>query len=156
MSRTLDAFPPALLSLLDGEHLEGKIGETLLLLTVTEEGFPHTALLSVGEVYAPTPGELRLALWRTSRSTANLARTGRATLVAFVPPAAYYVELEATARPDIAMPEGTFARFTARPRTILEDVVGYAELQSGVRFRLPKEEKVLARWRAQVRALREP
>lgn len=154
MSRTLDRLPPALLALLDGRDLERKVGETLLLLTVGEDGFPHTALLSVGEVYAPSVDEVRLALWRTSATTANLARTGKATLVAFVPPAAYYLELEARSSGDVVVGESRFAGFTTHPRAILEDVVGYATLESGLTFTLPKPDKVLARWREQVAALR--
>lgn len=155
MTRTLERLPESLLRLLDGERLEQKVGETLLLLTVNEDGYPHTALLSVGEVYAPSPDELRLALWKTSATTENLTRSGKATLLAFVPPAAYYVELETTTGADLVVGEARYARFTARPRAILEDVVGYATLESGVTFTLPKPERVLARWRAQVAALRE-
>lgn len=155
MSRALERLPAPLLELLDGRDLERKVGETLLLLTVGQDGFPHSALLSVGEVYAPSGGELRLALWRTSATTANLTRDGKGTLVAFLPPAAFYLELEARRVEDVAVGGDRFACFTARPRAILEDVVGYARLESGIRFALPKPEKVLARWREQVAALRE-
>jgi hypothetical protein len=122
-------------------------------LEVLDEGL-LVAIETPGEHQLDSGGELRLALWRTSTTTANLERDGRATLTVFLPPAAYYVELDATRDADIRVGETTFARFTARPRAVREDVVGYATLDSGIRFRLPSRDKVLARWRAQIAALR--
>ena len=79
MSETLPpVLPETLHRLLDGSDLDGKVGETMELLTVGPEGWPHVALLSAGEVLAATPEEIRLALWPSSQTTANLRRTGQA------------------------------------------------------------------------------
>lgn len=149
-----DVLPEALAQLLDGEDLERKEGETLLLLTMSEGGWPHVALLSVGEVWAPDPREVRLALWPGTRTTANLARTRQATLATFVEGTAYYVELDAQPAADLKADGRRLARFHCAVRSVRADVVGYAELLSGVRFRLKDREHVV-RWRATIAALRE-
>lgn len=148
-------LPAPLLRLLDGEDLERKEGETILLLTAAPGEWPRLALLSVGELYAPSATEVRLALWPDSRTTANLEATGRATLSAILDGVTYDVELEA--RPDGDVPLGTWsaARFAATVRSVRSDTVGYAEITSGVRYRLKDAPKVLERWRLQVAALRE-
>lgn len=144
-------LPDALLRALDGTDLETKEGETFLLLTVAESGFPHVALLSVGEVYAPGPLEVRLALWPKSATTANLQRTGQATLAHVADGAATYVQL--AARRVDEKSEG-LARFIADVRGTRVDRVSYAELTTGVRFRLRDRDRVLARWSRTVLALR--
>ena len=155
MTRELaPALPDPLRSLLDGQHLERKEGETFILLTVGEEGWPRVALLSVGEVLAISPQEVRLALWPKSTTTENLRRMGVATLMAIHEGTAYYIELSASAMPDGARAPGSQARFVARVRRVLSDVVGYAELTSGVRFRLRSRPEVLEHWRQTVAALR--
>lgn len=143
-------LPVPLREVLDGRDLERKEGETFLLLTIGEDGYPRVALLSVGEVYAPSAREVRLALWPRSTTTTNLGRTGRATLAWIQAGPAHYVELDATRRGDA----GPFARFDATVRSARTDVVGYADLTSGVRFRLKDRAEVLARWRQTIETLR--
>ncbi len=155
MTRQLwDVLPDALCRLLDGRDLEGKEGETFILLTVSEDGWPHVALLSVGEVLARSSRELRLALWPKSETTINLKRTAIATLATFLDGTAYYVELAISPLPrDERMP-GSQAAFSARVRRALSDTVGYAELTSGVRFRLKSRDEVVQHWRQTIDALR--
>lgn len=145
------ALPEAVLRLLDGEDLEAKEGETFLLLTAAEDGWPRLALLSAGEVYAPSATELRLALWPKSTTTRNLSANRRATLAVIHQGVAYYAELEAQR---VADSEHGLARFRAEVRSVRVDEVGYAELTSGVRFRLKGKEEVLARWRRSIASLR--
>ncbi len=155
MTRQLSAeLPDVLCRLLDGSDLEGREGETFILLTVNEDGWPHVALLSVGEVLALSPRELRLALWPKSETTANLQRTGLATLATFLDGTAYYIELASRPLPrDERMP-GSQAAFSAQVRRALADTVGYADLTSGVRFRLKSRDEVLQHWRRTIQALR--
>lgn len=142
-------LPEILVHLLDGTALRDKVGETLVLLSVAPDGFPHLALLSVGEVFAPHPKEVRMALWPNSTTTANLTRTGMGTLAYVAPSAAIYVELEATRvlHPGLAL-------FVATLRSIRIDHVGYAELVCGIRFRLNDPAAVVARWQATIDRLR--
>lgn len=149
-----EALPPVLPAslhrLLDGSDLEGKVGETLELITVGPDGWPHVALLSVGEVLAMTPGELRLALWPTSQTTANLGRTGQAMLTCIREEGAYYAQLEA-APLDTTL---DLATFRCRLRRLLLDRVDYAELTSGIRFALRDQPAVVARWEGVIAGLR--
>jgi len=140
--------------LLDGHDLEGKEGETFLLLSVGEDGWPRVALLSVGEVLAVSPRELRLALWPKSVTTENLRRNPAATLMLVHEKTAYDIQLEVTPAPDGAVLPASQVRFAARVRRVLADEVGYAELLSGVRFRLTLRDQVLPHWRQTVQGLR--
>ena len=65
---------------LDGNHLEVRSGEAIRLSTVSEDGWPHAAQLSVGEFLAIGAAELLVAIWPKSHTAENLRRDGRLTL----------------------------------------------------------------------------
>jgi len=141
--------------LLNGDDLDARVGLTLELITVDDDGWPRVALLSAGEVLALDPSTVRLALWPASRTTANLERTGQG-LVAFVHAgAAQRVGLRARRLADLP---GAPARaaFEARVASARRDEVGYARLLGGITFDLPDGAEVVGRWRATVAALRAP
>ena len=122
---------------------------------MTEDGWPHLAMLSVGEVLATGPRELRLALWRSSTATANLTRAGQATLALVHDGTGYYLRCSARRGPDLELEQsGPLAYFVARVEDVLEDNVGYAVLESGIQYRLARPEQVLPRWREAIAALR--
>src|ERR1700751_4548701 len=80
MSRELEpVLPDAVRRCLEDEP-ERQVGLTILVLSQLEAGWPHLAMVSVGELVVAADGRLALALWPTSTCAANLARTGRATL----------------------------------------------------------------------------
>src|SRR5581483_9338620 len=117
-----------------GADLEARVGLTFLLLTAEPDGFPHLALLSVGEVLALDASELRVALWPGSTPTRNLARAPRATLALVYDGAAYALRCLASQEADLALPSGgTLACFRLRVQEALEDRVPYAVLEHGVR-----------------------
>ena len=62
------------------------------LLTVGEDGYPNVCLLSPFQVVAKDESTILLAVYEGSRTLANLARRKSATLVVFLPPAAYYIK----------------------------------------------------------------
>jgi hypothetical protein len=156
VSRSLGPnLPLAVRALLDGADLATKIGETFLLLTTDAAGWPSVAMLSVGEVLAHEPGRLRFALWPSSSTTASLTRAGRGTLALIVGNAGYYVRCSGARGADLVLVDGSrLAYFDLAVEDVLEDVVTYAELTSGIRFRLPDPAAVLPRWQATVAALR--
>ncbi len=155
MSRSLgNTLPAALIPLLDGRDLAGREGLTLLLLTVGPEGWPYVAMLSVGEVLATTDREIRLALWRGSTSTANLTRTGRATLMVVHDGAGYYIRLTARRLGDLSIRQMPRAFFHAAIEEVLEDAVTYAVITAGLTFRLNEPEKVVPSWEDTVQAMR--
>jgi hypothetical protein len=142
-----------LIALLDGTNLDGKVGETILLLTMSDQGWPHLAMLSAGEVLAVSGRDLRLALWPNTESGANLKRDGKATLVMVLGGAGHYVEVEADAPFDLVFEDGPLDLFNCRIRSILADKVDYAVLTTGITFELPDQAGILARWRRTVSAM---
>jgi hypothetical protein len=81
MSRSEDRLPPELLERLGGAHIETLARTAILLCTVGEDGWPHPAMLSYFEVAATGAQRLRLALYKNSRSCANLRDRKKATLI---------------------------------------------------------------------------
>lgn len=157
MSRSLGSeLPGPLRDLLNGRDLGRKVGHTFLLLTVDETGWPRAAMLSAGEVLATAADEVMVALWPDSNSTANLSRTGEATLVAVVAPESYYIRLRAGRPSRIKAGTSEPVMFTCHVEEALSDVVPYAEVTEGIQFRLADghEAATLERWHANIKALR--
>lgn len=149
-----DRLPDSLRELLNGEDLGAKEGETFILVTVNDDGWPNLALLSVGEVFVPSLHEIRMALWPGTNTTGNLERSGRATLAAFWGDTAYYVELDVQSFVRSGPTEDSLVRFSGRVRQVLADKVDYADLTSGVRFLLKDKAHVVPRWHQVIQTLR--
>ena len=147
-------FSPKLMALLDGDNLDSKVGETLLLLTVSETGWPHLAMLSVGELLAVGPDEVRIALWKGTQTGNNLRRTSKGTLALVYGGAGHYIELRVTGTGRLDVGRVTLDRFSCKVVKVLTDVVGYATLTTGIRFDLPRQDDVVARWERTVSAMR--
>ena len=130
------------------------MGDTFLLLTVGETGWPHVAMLSVGEVLAVSTQQIRFALWPDSHTSDNLRRTGLATLMAVTPPLTYLLRLRCEAAPDIRIGKSQRAVFDAVTSEVFEDTVAYAEVSGGISFRLAEPDKTIDGWRATLRSLR--
>jgi len=113
MPRSLGrALPAVLQPLFDGQNLHSKVGETFLLLTTDTDGWPHMAMLSVGELLARDEHTLEAALWLHSTATRNLERTGRGVLAIVADGAGFYVRLLARREEDLDLGvEGRLARF---------------------------------------------
>jgi hypothetical protein len=132
-------------------------GFTLLLLTTRADGWPHQAMLSVGEVAVVADNRLKLAVWPGATSTANLRERGQATLTAVVAGVAYALFLSVEAAGDLAVVGGghaaALARFDARVTKATADAAPYATLDHGVRFTLVDRDGTIDRWRATREAL---
>jgi hypothetical protein len=156
MSRSLgNAMPPAVVALFDGDSLREKAHLVFLIITQDADGYPRPAMLSVGEALARGPSELRLALYSSSSTTANVRRSGKLTLALAHGGLGYYVR--ATARelaimdPDLA----GLAAFDVVVDDVLEDGEPIAEVTSGFTMRLSGDgARVVATWEATIRALR--
>lgn len=145
---------PELMDLLDGTDLDSKVGETVLLLTVSENGWPHLAMLSVGELLVTDPDQVRMALWKGTTTGNNLRRTSQGTLAVVYGGAGHYIELEVSGAGDLRVGTKTLDYFSCTVTSALTDVVGYATLTTGIRFELPRREDVVSRWERTVAALR--
>jgi hypothetical protein len=138
--------PPALAALL-APGAPPQAGLTLLLLTAGADGWPHLAMLSVGEVVALDERRLALALWPSSSAAANLAERPRATLAAVVEQTSWTLRVEARAAGTLETPlAGRLARFDAAVTGAASDQAPYAVLEHGVTFSLKDPPAVLARW----------
>jgi hypothetical protein len=155
MPRSLGPRLPAeVRALLDGTDLPAREGQTFLLITAPRDGWPHVAMLSVGEVFAPEESEVRLALWPGSQTTQNLTAGELALLMIVTSGAAYYARLRCHRLTDGSIRERPRALFSARVDEVFQDVVDYAEITSGIAFRLPDRERVLAAWTESVEVMR--
>jgi hypothetical protein len=157
MSRQLEPRVPAPLSeVLERDDLTDAEGFTMLLMTTTPEGWPHLAMLSVGEVVPASRDRLHLALWPASTAARNLTPEGCATLAAVLGGTSYSVRLKVRRTGDVTTPlAGQLARFDASVEGASADEAPYAVLESGVRFRLKDSVATRARWVELRSALRE-
>jgi hypothetical protein len=137
-------LPDALQRLFDGTQPEEQVGFTILLVTVTNHGWPHLAMLSVGELVAVDPREIRLALWPASSAAANLGQGGKLTLACVHNAAAYSIRCRAVRT---ASEFETLAVFKARVDEVFEDVAPYAVLEYGVGYHLTDVAQTLERWK---------
>ncbi len=138
---------------LDGSDLESKQGTAMMLLSVTEDLWPHTAMISVGEIVALDRSRLRLALWPGTVTTGNLLRSSQATLVAIHDGAAHYVRLRLQALPDLPGARHPRQRFAAEVVAVREDIAKYADILSAVKIQLHDPDEVLGRWKETIEEL---
>lgn len=146
-------IPQAVVDFFNGRDLEHKQGLAAYLLTTTEDGWPHSAAVSVGEVLlAPDAPGVRLALWPASRTTASLSRTGQAVLLLVLDGASHRLRL--ALRPASPPAPSPLAFFAGEVVEAVADVAPYARLVDGVRFTLTDPDATLSRWRGTVELLR--
>jgi hypothetical protein len=148
MSRELEPVVPEAVRRCLEDEPQRQVGLTILVLSELEAGWPHLAMVSVGELVVAADGRLALSLWPTSTCAANLARTGRATLAVVADGLAFSLrchiddEFPITTGEDPAM-----LGFVLRVIAVVEDAAPYADLLSGVTYRLHDAQTTLARWR---------
>lgn len=146
-------LPAALAREFDGDHLEARLADAVRLSTVSADGWPHGAQLSAGEILTVNATTLLIAVWPQSSTTANLVRDARLTL-SLVHNGAL---LEIRARAHAVAQRQTaleLSVFRVEIESVTEHRAKYAEVLSGVTFRLYEPEQVLARWREQIAMLR--
>ncbi|MBA4549071.1 pyridoxamine 5'-phosphate oxidase family protein [Thermoactinomyces intermedius] len=152
MSQT--AISEELFCFLDGNSLKDKTREAMMLLSVSEDGWPHAAMVSVGEMVALNQEELRIALWPKTHTVANLKRTKQATLVAVHKGKVHYVRLAIKPLPALKDAKHNRERFQAKVVSVKEDTAKYAKITSGIRFALYDPESVVRRWTETVSELK--
>lgn len=127
------ALPDDLFRLLGGAAPADTFRQVLVLTSVDADGAPRHALLSPYEVVARSPSRLLVLLYRTSRSSANLAERPRLALLAVDPSMSYCVIGSARALPglDEAPRE---ALFEVAVTGVREDRLPTARIASGITF----------------------
>jgi len=137
MSRFLgEVLTPTILQKLDWRP--ETLGKAILLVTVDEGGYPHGAILSYREVAAKDPKTLRFCTLASSRTTQNLRRRQKATLLLIDEGPAYSIKGEVLELGTLP----SFPRLTAfalTVREILEDEEPSVPIISGIRFQRPEK-----------------
>lgn len=142
MSKRVEpVLPDRVMALLNGEHLDEHLHKVLLLITVDERGWPYVSMLSLFEVIAPDRGNIRMAPWNGSTTSANLRRAAKATLIVVDEGMAFYIQGRAT---EIARDLDEFpgmSKMNLRIESILEDQAleyeGAARVSTGIRYENP-------------------
>ena len=157
----IPSLPEQVARHLDGADLLGRAGQAFQLSTVDEAGWPHSAHLSTD------PHHLNLCLWAHSGTCRNMVRDGRVALSLVLDGGVFEIQLRATpvAAPQqrsaatAMMPgdhadEPQLAFFRATVESTREHRAKYAEVTTGVSYRLHSPNEVLERWAAQISWLR--
>ncbi|TKH09280.1 pyridoxamine 5'-phosphate oxidase family protein [Peribacillus simplex] len=139
-------MPVEVFDFLNGKDLVDKQHEAMMLLTVSEEGWPHTAMVSVGEIVAISRKELRIGLWPDTSTTANVIRTHKGTLVLFWKGKAQYIRLSLERLKELPNAQYKRERFHAKIIEAREDMAKYAEITSGIKIDLKNPKVVVERW----------
>ncbi|WP_347556055.1 hypothetical protein [Robbsia sp. KACC 23696] len=138
---------------------------TLSLLTTGTDGWPVTSLLGPGEVVVIDAVRVRIALWSSARANGNLAREERATLDFIFEGCFFQLRLRSMGHAPLvlskrARADATTSTLVCHELLLVEGEaqrVPYAELTSGIRYRLTGDATARAdtaeRWRAQQAAL---
>jgi hypothetical protein len=143
-------MPEEILDFLNGDDLDRKLSEAVRISTVSEDGWPHAAMLSAGEMLALDASETAMLLYGGSNTSRNLARDGRLTLTLPLDHGLCEMRLRATAKKQ----EERRRCFTALVEDVRQHRSPYADVVSGVTFRLHDQTVVLARWSRQIEMLR--
>ena len=160
VSTRLEAvLPDRLFGLLNGEHLSENLNKVILLVTLDDRGFPYAAMLSCLEVIARDHGNIRLAPWNNSTTTANIRRNGKVALLVIDEGLAYYIQGTATELAREMEGFSGMAKINVKIESVLEDKAldyeGSASITSGVRFENPQMDVAyIARGRRVLEALR--
>ena len=146
--------PPAVGRLLEDEP-DRHVGLTILVLSTGDDGWPHQAMISVGELLVTAADRFALALWPSSTCAANLSRTKRVTLALVADGSAFSLLCEVRVeRPLDVGADRPLRAFDLRVVEVIEDAAPYADLLTGVTYSLHDRAGTLARWTATRAALR--
>jgi len=126
-------LPDDLVAFLRATEPPDKFRLVVPLTTLDADGWPRHALLSPWEIVARDASRLRLLVYDSSRTSANLARDGRLSLLFLGPAWSLYVFAQARlVGPLEGAPGETL--FEAEVRLVVEDVLASARLTSAVTY----------------------
>ena len=128
-----EALPDDLWDFLSRTEPQDKFKQVIIFNTVDEDGWPRHGLLSPREVVAKDTKRILLLLYKDSKGTANVHRTGKVSLVVITPSMSYYVFCKAQALPPLSeAPNETLFELTVQK--VLEDSLPSAKILTGITF----------------------
>lgn len=142
-------LPEALCHLLDGSLPASHQHQAIRLSSIGNNGWPYTAQLSLGEIIALSPQQLRFAIWPNSTTTANLIRDGKMTLSLVYDGAVVEIQAIAIKREE-CITDQQLAVFDADIRQVVIHRAPYATVVSGMTFTLKDEPLTQVRWQQQI------
>lgn len=145
-------IPDGVARYLDGTELLTKT-QALRLSTVDPDGWPHSALLSAGDMVVIPPRRIRVALFPQSSMTSNLEREGKLTISLSLNGGICELKLRSRRLPHSST-DVPLAFFEAEVETVRQHIAPYADVTGGVTFSLHDPQAVLPRWQRQIAALR--
>src|SRR5579883_3392673 len=100
MSKALgNQLPAELRETLSGRDLASKWSQTIPLVTIDDNGFPHFAILSYGEIIATGESEVRIGLYPNSSTTRNIRARPHIAMLMVEGDSIYYLKGTATEHP---------------------------------------------------------
>ena len=142
---------PEWLKQFDGSSMNRTPYRAAVLASVDDEGWPHLAYLSAGEILAQDGG-ISIALWPKSGTTANIARDGRAVLHAAWQNVVWEARLALIPRP--GQGDAGLAIFDGTIGETRRNAAPYADVLDMILFNLHDPASTLSRWEAQLKLLR--
>jgi len=147
-------LPGELISLLDGSLPASHQYQAIRLSSVGSNGWPYAAQLSLGEIIALSPLQLRFAIWPGSTTTANLIHNGKMTLALVYGGAVVEIQALAEKRQE-TITDLQLAVFDAVIQQVITHRAPYATVTQGLTFELKDENSSVARWQQQIALLQE-
>ncbi len=106
----------------------------ILVTTVDEDGFPRNLMLSHYEVVAQDQSHLMMLTYAVSKSTQNLLRTGKASLLFLDEEMSYYVRVVCKKAEQTIDEAPQEILFRAEVVDVLEDKYPTTRITSGIKF----------------------
>ena len=122
------------------------------LLTIDTGGWPHVAWLGPGEVVPVGSDHLVLGIWSGSSTRKNL-ESGRGVLQVVISGTVYRLRLDVVGIGEVTVGPGHIAAFIGTVSDVITDEVLYAEVLSGLTYRLHDRAAVIDRWGLQAECL---
>lgn len=146
--------PEAVRRSLSGEP-DGHGGDLVVeVVAVDDEGWPHAAMISWGELAVLGSNRMRMALWPHSETTRLVGERGKATLLTVLEGAHHEIRVRVDRHAEVELAAGEKRRiFDLTVVSADSKSAPYAELTGCTTFRLKDPEVVLPRWRRTRRTL---
>ena len=131
-------IPDQVVAMLGGEQADEHVGKVILLLTVDEQGFPHAAQLSAGEILIRDKSFVRLAIFKEGRTLRNITDRSALMLAIIEPELSCYIKGFGSVS-DATISRGSIQPFEAvrvdvEVADVLLDSEAGAQITTGARY----------------------